>query len=88
MLLNQSKYTESEKLLYERYKKELQETKSKQIKAEIRKLQIETNLIEKETKEKFDIELKRLQDASIDEEKYLKKKQVNFIYFQCNYVII
>lgn len=64
--------------MYERYKKEYQETKTKQIKAEIRKLQIETNLIEKETDEKYNIEIKRLRDASMDEETYLKKKQVSF----------
>lgn len=51
--------------------------KSKHIKAEIRKLHIETSVLEKEIRDKTDLELKRIQDAAESEESHLRKRQVS-----------
>jgi hypothetical protein len=72
-----ARYSEAEMSQYQRLKKETNESKAKQIKAEIRKLHIETSAIEKETKERTDSELKRILDAAESEEIHLKKRQVH-----------
>ena len=71
-----ARYSAAEKSLYEKLKKEANESKAKQIKAEIRKLHIETSVVEKETQERTEAELKRIQDAAKSEEIHLKKRQV------------
>jgi hypothetical protein len=70
------KYSEDERLLYERRKKESAEIKSKHLKAEIRKLHIETSVLEKELREKAQAERERIQEAAASEENHLKKRQV------------
>jgi hypothetical protein len=70
-------YTTAEKQLYEKLKKEANETKSKQLKAEIRKLHIESSELEREVKSKCEIELKRVREAAENEERHLLKKQVD-----------
>jgi chromosome segregation ATPase len=69
------KYSERERLLYERKKKEANETKAKHLKAEIRKLHIETSVLEKELRERTEAELSRIQEAAASEENHLKKRQ-------------
>jgi hypothetical protein len=71
-----ARYSAVERSQYERLKKEANEAKAKQIKAEIRKLHIETSAVEKETKERTEAELKRIQEAAESEEIHLKKRQV------------
>lgn len=71
-----ARYTDAERLLYEKLKKESSEVKSKHIKAEIRKLHIETSVLEKEIHEKAEMELKRIKDAAESEESHLRKRQV------------
>jgi alpha-galactosidase/6-phospho-beta-glucosidase family protein len=73
-----ARYSAVERSQYERLKKEANEAKAKQIKAEIRKLHIETSAVEKETKERTEAELKRIQEAAESEEIHLKKRQVSF----------